>query len=143
MPDGVGANQVVMSLRPTVISALASQRQCRPTIQCIQSLRVIGDRSYTSRASRRSTPGDVLLESRTLPPNAPKTSTSWERKPSVEFGKGYWKTAILLVWATGPAVSLQIFEFNRARTDELQYALYTWINSDDVDSRALLSKPAT
>ncbi|CCA75737.1 hypothetical protein PIIN_09727 [Serendipita indica DSM 11827] len=114
-----------MSLRPTVISALARQRPCRLAIQRIQTFNTIQDRYYASRASRRSTPGDVLLESRTPPPDAPKTSTSWERKPAVEPRKGYWKTAILLVWATGPA-----------------YALYMWITSDDVDSRALLSKPA-
>jgi hypothetical protein len=59
-----------------------------------------------SRVARRAAARNAVLEEQEVPADAPKTASSWERAPAVPPKKGYWKTAVLLVWAGGPLVRI-------------------------------------
>jgi hypothetical protein len=58
-----------------------------------------------SRLSRRAAARTIPEEPYKLPENAPKTLSSWEKEPAVPPKKGYWKTAVILGYIGGPAVS--------------------------------------
>lgn len=61
---------------------------------------------YASRLARRVAARGETLKSQPIPPNAPKTASSWERAPAVPPQKGYWKSALLIAWLGGPAVRM-------------------------------------
>jgi hypothetical protein len=70
-----------------------------------------------SRLSRRAAARTIPQEPYKLPENTPKTLSSWEKKPAVPPKKGYWKTAVILGYIGGPAVSeiyfLALFSLRR------------------------------
>ncbi|PVF92970.1 hypothetical protein CPB86DRAFT_660306, partial [Serendipita vermifera] len=65
---------------------------------------------FASRLARRAAVRSTTFEPQSVPENAPRSASAWEKEPAVPPRKDYWKTAVIFLYIGGPA-----------------YAFYTWL----------------
>lgn len=79
----------------------------RTRLPILKGIRPFNQVVHASHLARRTAAArGGRLEPQSIPPDAPTTSSVWESEPAIPPSKGRWKTAVLLLWLSGPAVSV-------------------------------------